>query len=150
MKNIKSTPQRIVRCIFLSLFILHILCSCAEKRVYSTSMENQVGTQGESVLEKVEFHRDLKNKLHVAGMNHSKVLGDFLKIQLRLENQMNKELNLIYKIEWLDKDGLIISDSSLVWLPLLIRGGETVGVQSVATSKTAQNFNFKVQLAKKS
>jgi uncharacterized protein YcfL len=57
---------------------------------------------------------------------------------------------LIYKIEWLDKDGLIISDSSLVWLPLLIRGGETVGVQSVATSKTAQNFNLKVQLAKKS
>ena len=43
---------------------------------------------------------------------------------------------------------MIVKNSSLVWSPILIRGGETVGIQSVGTSPDAINFIVKVQKAK--
>jgi uncharacterized protein YcfL len=67
-----------------------------------------------------------------------------------LQNLTDKELNLNYKVEWLDGDGMIVKDSSLVWKPLLIRGGDTVGIKSVATTPNARNFNLKIQKAKNS
>ena len=47
-----------------------------------------------------------------------------------------------------DTDDIIVKNSSLVWSSILIRGGETVGIQSVGTSPDAINFIVKVQKAK--
>ena len=99
-------------------------------------------------MKRVEFQGDLKDVLLVAGVKQSKVNEDLLKAEVRLQNLKDKEINLSYKIEWLDQNGMMIKDSSLVWFPLLIRGGESVAVQTVSTTTKAKNFHLKVQRAK--
>ena len=122
--------------------------SCAKNKVHSTSKENQDDQSLEPVMKRVEFKGDLKDVLIVDGVKQSKVNEDLLKAEVRLQNFKDKEINLSYKIEWLDQYGMIINDSSLVWFPLLIRGGDTVAVQTVSTTSKAKNFYFKVQRAK--
>ena len=136
---------------FKVLFLITIplfFSNCAKNKVHSTSKENPDDQSLEPVMKRVEFQGDLKDVLIVAGVKQSKVNEDLLKVEVRLQNLKDKEINLSYKIEWLNQDGMMISDSSLVWFPLLIRGGETVAVQTVSTTTKAKNFHLKVQRAK--
>ena len=132
--------------IFIS--IPFFFSSCAKNKVHSTSKENPDDQSLEPVMKRVEFQGDLKDVLLVAGVKQSKVNEDLLKAEVRLQNLKDKEINLSYKIEWLDQDGMMVKDSSLVWFPLLIRGGESVAVQTVSTTTKAKNFHLKVQRAK--
>ena len=145
MKNL------LLSCPFKVLVLISILLfggSCAKNKVHSTSKENPDDQSLEPVMKRVEFQGDLKDALIVAGVKQSKVNEDLLKAEVRLQNLKDKEINLSYKIEWLDQDGMMIYDSSLVWFPLLIRGGESVAVQTVSTTSKAKNFHLKVQRAK--
>ena len=145
MKNLLSfRPFKV----FVLTSILLFGISCAKNKVHSTSKENQDDQSLEPVMKRVEFQGDLKDVLIVDGVKQSKVNEDLLKAEVRLQNLKDKEINLSYKIEWLDQYGMIINDSSLVWFPLLIRGGDTVAVQTVSTTSKAKNFYFKVQRAK--
>ena len=132
--------------IFIS--IPFFFSSCVKNKVHSTSKENPDDQSLEPVMKRVEFQGDLKDVLLVAGVKQSKVNEDLLKAEVRLQNLKDKEINLSYKIEWLDQNGMMIKDSSLVWFPLLIRGGESVAVQTVSTTSKAKNFHLKVQRAK--
>ena len=132
--------------IFIS--IPFFFSSCVKNKVHSTSKENPDDQSLEPVMKRVEFQGDLKDVLLVAGVKQSKVNEDLLKAEVRLQNLKDKEINLSYKIEWLDQDGMMVKDSSLVWFPLLIRGGESVAVQTVSTTTKAKNFHLKVQRAK--
>ena len=132
--------------IFIS--IPFFFSSCVKNKVHSTSKENPDDQSLEPVMKRVEFQGDLKDVLLVAGVKQSKVNEDLLKAEVRLQNLKDKEINLSYKIEWLDQDGMLVKDSSLVWFPLLIRGGESVAVQTVSTTTKAKNFHLKVQRAK--
>jgi uncharacterized protein YcfL len=67
---------------------------------------------------------------------------------VNLANLTKKPLNLNYKIEWMDEAGIVINDSSAVWVPLYVRGAESVAVQSVSSSPKATNFWLKLQQAK--
>ena len=134
--------------VFVLTSILLFGVSCAKNKVHSISKENPSDQSLEPVMKRVEFQGDLKDVLLVAGVKQSKVNEDLLKAEVRLENLKDKEVNLSYKIEWLDQDGMMIKDSSLVWFPLLIRGGESVAVQTVSTTSNAKNFHLKVQRAK--
>ena len=145
MKNLLlSRPFKVLVLVSILLFG----GSCAKNKVHSTSKENPDDQSLEPLMKRVEFQGDLKDVLIVAGVKQSKVNEDLLKAEVRLQNLKDKEINLAYKIEWLDQDGMIINDSSLVWFSLLIRGGESVAVQTVSTTSKAKNFHLKVQRAK--
>ena len=145
MKNLLlSRPFKVLVLVSILLFG----GSCAKNKVHSISKENPSDQSLEPVMKRVEFQGDLKDVLLVAGVKQSKVNEDLLKAEVRLQNLKDKEINLAYKIEWLDQDGMIINDSSLVWFSLLIRGGESVAVQTVSTTSKAKNFHLKVQRAK--
>ena len=90
----------------------------------------------------------LAKNLEVISVNQATANGDLLKIQVNLQNLSKKEMNLNYKVEWMDEAGIVINDSSAVWMPLFIRGAENVAVQSVSSSTRAKNFWLKLQKAK--
>ena len=90
----------------------------------------------------------LSKNLEVVSVNQAIANGDLLKIQVNLHNLSKKELNLNYKVEWMDEAGIVINDSSAVWTPLYVRGAENVAVQSVSTTPRAKNFWLKLQKAK--
>lgn len=135
--------------VFLALTFLTAL-GCSHNPVLSTGKMDPDDLGKNPILRKVEFKGGLAKKIKIAEVKQSRVTENLLTIQVGLQNLTDKELNLNYKVEWLDGDGMIVKDSSLVWKPLLIRGGDTVGIQSVATTPNARNFNLKIQKAKNS
>jgi len=99
-------------------------------------------------LKRVEMGGSLARDLEIASINQTTVNENLLKIQANVRNVKGDDCRINYKIEWMDDDGIVINDSSAVWLPLRIRGGETAAIQSVATTPNASNFRIKIQKAK--
>tara|TARA_B100001964_G_C13931287_1_gene464699 strand:+ start:230 stop:664 length:435 start_codon:yes stop_codon:yes gene_type:complete len=99
-------------------------------------------------LKRVEMSGSLARDLEIASVNQATVNGDLLKMQANVRNLKDDARRITYKIEWMDEDGIVINDTSGVWIPLRIRGGETAAIQSVATTPKAKNFRIKMQKAK--
>ena len=91
----------------------------------------------------------LEKNVEVVSINQGISNEDLLRIQVNLKNLTKKSMNLNYKVEWMDQDGIVLNDSSATWLPLYVRGAEIVAVQSVATSPSSKNFWLKLQRAKR-
>ena len=90
----------------------------------------------------------LEKDIEVVSINQSLANEDLLRIQVNLKNQTKKSMNLNYKVEWMDQDGIVLNDSSATYC-FYVRGAEIVAVQSVATSPNAKNFWLKLQRAKR-
>jgi len=121
---------------------------CNTNPVHQTTKKNPGDTSALPELKRVYMSSSLSRNLQVVSINQAKANEDLLKIQVNLENLTKQALNLNYKIEWMDEDGIVINDSSAVWMPLYVRGAENVAVQSVASTPKAKNFWLKLQKAK--
>ena len=135
----------------LQLFIFALFLSCVtgcNNPVHQTTKKNPGDTGPLPELKRVYMSSSLSKNLEVVSVNQAIANGDLLKIQVNLYNLSKKELNLNYKVEWMDEAGIVINDSSAVWTPLYVRGAENVAVQSVSTTPRAKNFWLKLQKAK--
>ena len=132
---------------FISFFLSFFSC-CTPNPVHSTTKKPSSDSEEQPTLQKIEFRGDLARTLRLSDFKEGRVNADLLKVQTSLENLTDKDISLIYKFEWLDDQDFVIKDSSLVWAPLFLRGGETTALQAVATSPKAQNFILKIQRAK--
>jgi uncharacterized protein YcfL len=120
-----------------------------EQKSKGKRAKNELGdTSPLPELKRVYMSSSLAKNLEVISVNQATANGDLLKIQVNLQNLSKKEMNLNYKVEWMDEAGIVINDSSAVWMPLFIRGAENVAVQSVSSSTRAKNFWLKLQKAK--
>ena len=146
--SLENMKLRLIKRFFIPFLFFVILGGCAKNKVHTTTKENPTDESTNSNLKKVNFQGDLKDKLTITKLTQGMVSDDLLKVQVRLQNSSDKDLNLTYKFEWLEENGMMIKDSSLVWIPLLVRGGESLGIQSVATTTKAKNFYLKIQRAK--
>tara|TARA_Y100000766_G_scaffold219808_1_gene191756 strand:+ start:333 stop:758 length:426 start_codon:yes stop_codon:yes gene_type:complete len=126
---------------------LALLFGCTNP-VHQTTKKNPGDTSPLPELKRVYMSSTLAKNLEVISVNQATANGDLLKIQVNLQNLSKKEMNLNYKVEWMDEAGIVINDSSAVWMPLFIRGAENVAVQSVSSSTRAKNFWLKLQKAK--
>ena len=131
------------------LFALFLGCSIGcNNPVHQTTKKNPDDTSPLPELKRVYMSSSLSKNLEVVSVNQATANGDLLKIQVNLQNLSKKELNLNYKIEWMDEAGIVINDSSALWMPLYVRGAENVAVQSVSSTPRAKNFWLKLQKAK--
>jgi uncharacterized protein YcfL len=135
---------------FFSITIALFFTSCSKTNpVYQASKNDASDMNKIPELKRVFMDGGLENDIDVISINQDKANEDLLRIQVNLKNLTKKALNLNYKIEWMNIDGLVIKDSSAVWIPLYVRGGEIVAVQSVASNPDAQNFWLKLQRSKR-
>ena len=137
--------------IYLHLvFIVFLNFSCnSTNPVYQATKEDPADPSLLPDLKRVYMDGGLEKDLAVVSINQGNANKDLLRIQVNLKNLTKKSMNLIYKIEWMNEDGIVFNDSSSVWMPLSLRGAEIVAVQSIASSPLAKNFWLKVQRAKK-
>jgi uncharacterized protein YcfL len=137
-----------IRFFLALLFIGFASFACSTNPVHQTTKKNPGDTSALPELKRVYMSSSLSRNLQVVSINQSKANEDLLRIQVNLANLTKKPLNLNYKIEWMDEAGIVINDSSAVWVPLYVRGAESVAVQSVSSSPKATNFWLKLQQAK--
>ena len=133
---------------FPLLFIFLIGCNSTNP-VYQTTKEDPGDSSLLPELKRVFMDSSLERDVQVLSINQGKASEDLLRIQVNLKNLTKKSMNLNYKIEWMDQDGLVVNDSSATWLPVYVRGAEIVAIKSVASSPNVQNFWLKLERAKR-
>ena len=133
---------------FFLLSLFTIGCSSTNP-IHQTTKEYPSDSSLLPELKRVFMDGGLERDVEVVSINQGVANEDLLRIQVNLKNLTKKSMNLNYKIEWMDEDGLVINDSSATWLPVYVRGAEIVAIKSVASSPTVQNFWLKLQRAKR-
>ena len=142
--------QTFIKMLFLSCVLgFFLMLSCADKgKVGTVSKKDPKDTRAVPDIKKVEFGAGLEKVLDVVRITQGKKVGDLLHIQVELKNTSSKEVNITHKLEWLDDDGFLVKDTSLVWKALMVRPGESKMVESVSTRPGVSSFRLKIQPAK--
>jgi len=142
--------QPFIKMLFLSCVLgIFLMLSCAEKgKVGTVSKKDPKDTRAVPDIKKVEFGAGLEKVLDVVRITQGKKAGDLLHIQVELKNTSSKEVNITHKLEWLDDDGFLVKDTSLVWKALMVRPGESQMIESVSTRPGVSAFRLKIQPAK--
>ena len=66
----------------------------------------------------------------------------FMEIQVTGYNRAVYTKRFDYKVEWLDKDGVVIDSKASVWLPVSAKSRTTFSFKNVAPSKDAVDFRM--------
>ena len=144
MKTKRHTTLR-----FFSILILTGLFSgCSGNPVISAEKKNPGDDGADPELSRVVVAGGLGEDIEITGVKQIDVSGNLLKVQFNIRNGGSKSRRILYKVEWFDANGIMINDSSLLFQSQLIRAGEPVALQSVATTPLARNFRIKIQAAK--
>ncbi len=75
--------------------------------------------------------------------------GDFLKIQVEVQNNNLRPGNIDYKFEWLDEQGMIINTPTSTWKTMQILKGETKSLDAVAPTPMAKDFRLKLERSRR-
>jgi uncharacterized protein YcfL len=135
----------------LSLLAVLLTFGCAKTgKVGTVSKKDPQDQNPEPEMKKVEFGGELEKSLDVVRITQGKAEGDQLHIQVELKNISSKEVMLTHKLEWLDQEGFLVRDTSLVWKALMIRPGESKMIESISSRPGVTTFRLKVQPAKNS
>lgn len=81
----------------------------------------------------------------VLGVRQTTVPGDFLKVQVEVQNNNLRPGNIDYKFEWFDQSGMIINTPTVTWKSMQIQTGETRSLDAVAPTPSAKDFRLKLQ-----
>jgi uncharacterized protein YcfL len=90
---------------------------------------------------------ELEGVARVLAVRESTVSGDMLKIQVDLANWHSHTRRIVYKFEWFDPQGMLVSTPLSTWQPCTLQGKETVTVTGVAPTPAAKDFRLKLQLS---
>lgn len=83
----------------------------------------------------------LSRKVAIDEMTSSKA-GDMLLAQVTLHSKAGDTINLQYKFEWFDLNGLALNASSATWKPLLIYGKESKTIQGLAPDPRGREYKL--------
>ena len=144
MINIAQTKKKFL---LTSLLALGCFTGCSYNPVHSTTKENADDQKVNPTLKKVDFQGDLTDIFIITKAVQGQVSENLLKAQVGIKNIGKKNIRFNYKWEWLDEQGFVIQDSSLVWVPGMARSGEEISLQNVSTTPKAINFKLKIQRA---
>jgi len=70
--------------------------------------------------------------------------NNLLHAVVTLENLTSRNIRVQYRFQWYNADGALVMPSADVYKTLLMEGGETVPVQSIAPRQDVVKFRFNV------
>jgi len=84
---------------------------------------------------------NLSRKVAIEEMTSSKA-GDMLLAQVTMRSKAGNTLNLQYKFEWFDLNGLALNAASATWKPLIIYGKESKTIQGLAPDPRGRDYKL--------
>ncbi|MDG1356241.1 MAG: YcfL family protein [Opitutales bacterium] len=143
----KTYIQKSFSTFFFSL--LFVLSACSHKGIVGTvGKTDPQDKSAQPEVTKVEFGGELEKALEVVRITQGKADGNLLRMQVEIKNYSSTEVQFTHKLEWLDDEGFLVKDTSLVWKALMIRPGESKMIESIATRPGVSAFRLKIQPAK--
>ena len=83
----------------------------------------------------------LSRKVAIEEMTSSKA-GDMLLAQVTMRSKAGETINLQYKFEWFDLNGLALNAASATWNPLVIYGKESKTIQGLAPDPRGRDYKL--------
>ncbi len=125
----------------LALMLCAAMSGCATvntvERADSQSRKDMVSDK------RIITDSDLDDYAYVAGLNQS-VVGNLLKVQAKIVNSTVAQRSINYKFSWFDQNGMEIESPNTPWSTLILEGGESGYISSVAPSPNAKDFSLKL------
>jgi uncharacterized protein YcfL len=89
-------------------------------------------------------NRSLASDIEIIDMK-STLAGDLMKVQVAMRSRDRDIVQIQYKFDWFDAEGMEIGANQGAWKPFLIYGRETRTIQGVAPDPRAREFKLKVR-----
>ena len=83
----------------------------------------------------------LSRKVAIDEMTSSKS-ADMLLAQVTMHSKAGDTINLQYKFEWFDNDGLALNAAAATWKPLIIYGKESKTIQGLAPDPRGRDYKL--------
>lgn len=91
---------------------------------------------------RVTISPDLGHKMYVTDVRCTKGKSDYLTLQVNAVNNTSSELNVQWKVVWLDSDGMEIDSLVSSWNSLALQPYEIRGLQGTAPRVDAADMRF--------
>jgi uncharacterized protein YcfL len=92
----------------------------------------------------IQTDSGLNEMAHVVSAHKDRVNG-LLKVQVEVVNLRNHDERIVYKLHWLDANGMEITSVSNDWVPLVINGRESAWIQGIAPDPRVTDCRVKIQ-----
>lgn len=115
------------------------LVGCSTINYYEP--EQMVGVKQMVKDKRIITDSGLEDRAYVVGINKAEV-GGLLKIQAEIWNSTSSFQTVLYKFEWYDRQGMLVTEEP--WQTLIMEGKEPRMIQSVAPSPNAKDFRLKL------
>ncbi len=84
----------------------------------------------------------LNRAVRIVGVNETP--GEFLKVQIELQNTTRSLKSFNYRFEWFDANGMQVNTPTSTYIPRQIEGKESLFISAVAPTPTAKDFRVKL------
>ncbi|MBF7683101.1 DUF1425 domain-containing protein [Acinetobacter sp. B5B] len=116
----------------LTTCVLSVLCACTAPNALMTHTDSSGST---SAMTRTN-NPVLLTEIGVDRVNIVEV-GSLKKIAIAIKNQRFNTKNFLYKIVWVDAQGIEVNPEGATWKPIQLTGREIKNVQSLAPNPSA-------------
>jgi len=93
---------------------------------------------------RVVVENSLTKNLTIESVNTT-IKNGSLFVQIKGINNSSKDLRIDYKVEWINKNGIITDSILSDWIPLKIRGNAFFNFNAIAPNDSIDNFRIQVR-----
>lgn len=84
---------------------------------------------------------DLNQSIRVVSVNETP--GEFLRVQVELQNTTQSPRGFKYKFEWFDEHGMLVNTLASTYIPRQIEGKESMFIGATAPTPNIKDFRVK-------
>jgi uncharacterized protein YcfL len=136
MKTLVRIPKSIL-CLALGL---GLLVGCTT--VNTVERAEPVGQRQLVNDKRIVTDASLNRAVRIVAVNE--IPGEFLKVQIELQNTTRSLRSFNYRFEWFDANGMQVNSPTSVYIPRQIEGKENLFISTTAPAPTAKDFRVKL------
>ena len=98
---------------------------------------------------KASPHLDIEDSsvtsfLSLQSLNDRFTNGGMMEVEARFKNESSFNKDLLYKVDWFDKDGFLITNITTKWKRVVVQSKRDFNVRAVSPSDKAVNYKLRI------
>lgn len=98
---------------------------------------------------KASQHLDIEDSsvnsfLSLQSLNDRFTNGGMMDVEARFKNESSFNKDMLYKIDWFDKDGFLITNITTKWKRVVVQSKRDFNVRAVSPSDKAVNYKLRI------
>lgn len=129
-----------VSTIWMAALTAAMLGGCAQRSVNTVEAAQIEGRPTIVPDKRVQTDASLSGKIAIIEVREGMTEGDLRRVQVELVNQSRKAMNVNYRFDWYDVNGMAVDTPLSIWKPISVQGGQPFSIAAVAPHPRAVDF----------